>query len=121
VSSSVETGWLPMRWTGGGPRPPEAVNEERRLFFVGMTRASRPLPQPRLPPVSATARPPGRSLPVPLLPQSHGHDRIGAVIPKKRKPKQETYFSERCNYAGLQKRVSCLGLRFLGMTAPMRW
>jgi superfamily I DNA/RNA helicase len=87
-----EDGLLPMRWPGEDPDP-EAVNEERRLFFVGMTRAQQHLylthttsrfrhgavrpaaPSPFLAALSPTVT-----------------DRIGAPIPKKRKPRQETLF-----------------------------
>ncbi|MFC0437951.1 UvrD-helicase domain-containing protein [Kutzneria buriramensis] len=87
-----EDGLLPMRWPGEQPDP-EAVNEERRLFFVGMTRAQQHLylshastrlrngavrtaaPSPFLADISPTVT-----------------ERIGEAVPKKRKPKQESLF-----------------------------
>jgi uncharacterized protein (TIGR00375 family) len=87
-----EDGLLPMRWPGEDPDP-EAVNEERRLFFVGMTRAQQHLylshastrlrngavrntaPSPFLADISPTVV-----------------ERIGEAVPKKRKPKQESLF-----------------------------
>jgi DNA helicase II / ATP-dependent DNA helicase PcrA len=87
-----EDGLLPMRWPGED-LDVEAVNEERRLFFVGMTRAQQHLylshaaarlrqgavrttnPTPFLSAISATVI-----------------ERIGDAVPKKRKPKQESLF-----------------------------
>ncbi|EWM09771.1 UvrD-helicase domain-containing protein [Kutzneria sp. 744] len=87
-----EDGLLPMRWPGE-TLDQEAVDEERRLFFVGMTRAQQHLylshassrlrqgavrsatPSPFLSAISPTVT-----------------DRIGDPVPRKRKPKQETLF-----------------------------
>jgi uncharacterized protein (TIGR00375 family) len=37
--AGCERGLLPLRWPGSGPLDPEVAAEERRLLFVGMTRA----------------------------------------------------------------------------------
>ena len=87
-----EDGLLPMRWPGEDPDP-EAVNEERRLFFVGMTRA-----QQHLYLSHATARlrhgAVRKAGPSPFLASISPTvtERIGDPVPKKRKPKQESLF-----------------------------
>ena len=87
-----EDGLLPMRWPGEDPDP-EAVNEERRLFFVGMTRAQQHLYLSR-----ATSRvrhgAVRRAGPSPFLSSISPTvtERIGDPVPKKRKPKQESLF-----------------------------
>jgi DNA helicase-2/ATP-dependent DNA helicase PcrA len=37
--AGCERGLLPLRWPGSGPLAPAEAAEERRLLFVGMTRA----------------------------------------------------------------------------------
>ncbi|MFI9379755.1 UvrD-helicase domain-containing protein [Kutzneria sp. NPDC052558] len=87
-----EDGLLPMRWPGEDPDP-EAVNEERRLFFVGMTRA-----QQHLYLSHATSRMRHGAVrqagPSPFLSAISPSvtNRIGEPVPKKRKPRQESLF-----------------------------
>ena len=87
-----EDGLLPMRWPGEQPDV-EAVNEERRLFFVGMTRAQQHLylshssSRLRNGAVRATAPSPFLADISPTVTL-----RIGDPMPKRRKPKQETLF-----------------------------
>jgi superfamily I DNA/RNA helicase len=87
-----EDGLLPMRWPGEN-LDPEAVNEERRLFFVGMTRAQQHLylshasTRLRQGAVRTAAPSPFLSAISPTV-----TERIGDPTPKKRKPKQESLF-----------------------------
>jgi ATP-dependent DNA helicase UvrD/PcrA len=87
-----EDGLLPMRWPGERPDP-EEVNEERRLFFVGMTRA-----QQHLYLSHATERVRHGAVreasPSPFLADiaTDVRERIGDPVPKKRKPRQQTLF-----------------------------
>jgi DNA helicase-2/ATP-dependent DNA helicase PcrA len=87
-----EDGLLPMRWPGEDLEP-EAVNEERRLFFVGMTRAQQHL---YLSHASTRLRQGAvrNTVPSPFLADISPNvtERIGDPVPKKRKPKQESLF-----------------------------
>ncbi|GAA3436769.1 UvrD-helicase domain-containing protein [Kutzneria kofuensis] len=87
-----EDGLLPMRWPGEDPDP-EAVNEERRLFFVGMTRAQQHL---YLSHAASRVRNGAtrKAAPSPFLSSISPSvtERIGEAVPKKRKPKQESLF-----------------------------
>jgi superfamily I DNA/RNA helicase len=81
-----------MRWPGED-LDPEAVNEERRLFFVGMTRAQQHL---YLSHASSRLRQGAvrTASPSPFLSSIAPSvtERIGDPMPKKRKPKQESLF-----------------------------
>ncbi|MCP3802982.1 UvrD-helicase domain-containing protein [Allokutzneria sp. A3M-2-11 16] len=83
-----EDGLLPMRWPGAEPDP-EEENEERRLFFVGMTRAQRHL---YLSHAAQRVRQ-GTSRPMPPSPfladlNSAVLERFGEANPPRRKPTQ---------------------------------
>ncbi|AHH97719.1 UvrD-helicase domain-containing protein [Kutzneria albida] len=87
-----EDGLLPMRWPGEQPEP-EQVNEERRLFFVGMTRAQRHLYLSHAAERSrhgATRK----AAPSPFLTDVGAEhcERLGEAVPRRRKPKQERLF-----------------------------
>ncbi|WP_086828659.1 UvrD-helicase domain-containing protein [Allokutzneria sp. NRRL B-24872] len=83
-----EDGLLPMRWPGAEPDQ-EEENEERRLFFVGMTRAQRHL---YLSHAAQRVRQ-GSSRPMPPSPfldslDSDVVERLGSAQPPRRKPTQ---------------------------------
>ncbi|MGW0518586.1 UvrD-helicase domain-containing protein [Crossiella sp. NPDC003009] len=86
-------GLLPLRWQGAAGVDEEHVREERRLFFVGMTRA-----QDRLYLSHAVQRHrhgAERSLPVSPFLAVLGADllaRHGEAVPRKRKPRQISLF-----------------------------
>ncbi|MCK2238752.1 MULTISPECIES: UvrD-helicase domain-containing protein [unclassified Crossiella] len=88
-----EDGLLPLRWQGATDLDAEHVNEERRLFFVGMTRA-----QDRLYLSHAAQRHrhgADRNLPVSPFLAVLGPDlleRHGEAVPRKRKPRQISLF-----------------------------
>jgi superfamily I DNA/RNA helicase len=78
-----EDGLLPLRWPGTEPSRDE-LDEERRLLFVGMTRAQRHLYLSH-----AAERALRRAIRSPFLADLDpaGYERIGDAIPRKR-PKQ---------------------------------
>ncbi|GLZ34474.1 DNA helicase [Lentzea sp. NBRC 105346] len=72
-----EDGLLPMHW---GASDADEIDEERRLMFVGITRAQRFLY------VSHAAERFGRSArPSPFLADLSGYERIGPAVPRKKK------------------------------------
>ncbi|MBV8931131.1 MAG: ATP-dependent helicase, partial [Kutzneria sp.] len=87
-----EDGLMPMRWPGERTDR-EHLNEERRLFFVGMTRAQRRLY------LSGAAHRGLRgtvrsATPSPFLADigRQVREQIGAAVPRRRKPRQQRLF-----------------------------